>query len=328
MIITVSIQTFNNADTLARTLESLRSLRRPPEVEHEILVVDNNSTDNTSQVLDAYAKALTPRLRSVFEPQQGLSHARNRALREARGEIVSFIDDDVIVDPDWLGAVASAFQEHSADIVGGRSYLIYPAVKPAWLTEAHERLLSRLDYGDKVIVGIQEQLFGLNFSVRRDVALRVGGFDPAVGRLGRSLGCGEEKDLQDRIVEAGGLVVYEPRAVVGHVVRPERLTKKWFLKRVGHSAMSAQRMRFLRGQERPSIIRPLCGCGRSCAAIVKDLVVFRERDSRLFHRRLDVVFNVARLVETVRYRFRRSEPQVVAGQPDVRVGHTAKRGAE
>src|SRR4030042_5670392 len=104
MIITVSIQTFNNADTLARTLESLRSLRRPPEVEHEILVVDNNSTDNTSQVLDAYAKALTPRLRSVFEPQQGLSHARNRALREARGEIVSFIDEDVIVDPDWLGA--------------------------------------------------------------------------------------------------------------------------------------------------------------------------------------------------------------------------------
>jgi glucosyl-dolichyl phosphate glucuronosyltransferase len=301
MFVTVTIQTYNRAQMLAETLESLRSLRCPAGVEYEILVVDNNSADGTPEVIREYSSLLAPRLRSVFEPRQGLSHARNCALREAKGQIVSFLDDDVIVDPDWLAAVSGAFAQYSAAVVGGKSYLIYPRQKPDWLTAEHEELLSLLDHGDEVLVGTQNDLFGLNFSVRRDVAVRVGGFNPTLGRSGQNLASGEERELQDKIAAIGGVVVYEPHAIVGHIVAPERLTKRWFVRRVYQSARSGQRMRFARQSQGPSIPGLLRTCIRSCGVLlIKTLIPVCGKDRRLFSRQLDVVFAVGRLVEAVR----------------------------
>ncbi len=159
MFATVTIQTYNHAKTLAKTLESLRTLRCPKGIDYEILIVNNNSTDETADVIRRYARILAPRLRSVFESKQGLSHARNRALQEARGEIVCFIEDDVKVDPGWLEAVSAAFIKYSAAVVGGRSYLIYPTAsgRPAWLPAEMETLLSRLDYGEKVLANLAKK---------------------------------------------------------------------------------------------------------------------------------------------------------------------------
>ncbi|MCK4792559.1 MAG: glycosyltransferase family 2 protein, partial [Desulfobacteraceae bacterium] len=197
MFATVTIQTYNHAKTLAKTLESLRTLRCPNGSDYEILVVNNNSSDDTADVIKRYAKILAPRLCSIFESRQGLSHARNRALKEAKGEIVCFTDDDVRVDPEWLIAITEAFEKYDASIVGGRSYIIFPEgmQKPEWLTERFEKLWSRLDYGDEVLVGTDKDLYGLNFSVLKEAALKVGGFDPNLGRNGKHLISGEEKDL-------------------------------------------------------------------------------------------------------------------------------------
>ena len=131
--------------------------------------MDNNSSDDTPDVIRRYRDVLGPRLRNVFEPRQGLSHARNRALAEAKGDIVSFIDDDVVVAPDWLAAVCDAFAAYSASVVGGRSYLIYPesSGRPVWLPAHREIMYSRLDYGLDPLVGTDKALFGLNFSVRQ-----------------------------------------------------------------------------------------------------------------------------------------------------------------
>jgi len=126
MFVTITIQTYNNAAYLGQTLKSLCELRCPRDVDYEILVVNNNSSDATPEVIREYSALLAPRLRSAFESQQGLSYARNKSLREARGTIVSFLDDDVIVDPGWLEAVSCTFKEYSPAVVGGRSYLIYP----------------------------------------------------------------------------------------------------------------------------------------------------------------------------------------------------------
>ncbi|MCU0914605.1 MAG: glycosyltransferase [Planctomycetes bacterium] len=241
--VSITIQTYNRAAVLAETLETLRSLRRPAAMEYEILVVDNNSHDETADVIGRYRDLLAPRLRGVFEPRQGLSHARNRALAEARGTVVSFLDDDVVVEPGWLEAVWAAFTTYGATVVGGRSYLIYPPARsrPAWLPAHHEDMYSRLDYGPEPLVGTDKELFGLNFSVLREEALAVGGFDSSFGRCGNKLACGEESDLLARLRRTGGVVVYEPRAVVGHKVPAERLTKKWLLRRVYHGALSSGR---------------------------------------------------------------------------------------
>jgi glucosyl-dolichyl phosphate glucuronosyltransferase len=291
VFVSVTIQTYNRSAVLAETLESLRSLHCPAGVDYEILVVDNNSTDDTPRVIEKYAAVLAPRLRSVFEPRQGLSHARNRALQEAKGEIVSFLDDDVIVDSNWLTAVAGAFAEHSAAVVGGKSYLIFRSQRPSWLSEHYEFLLSRLDYGDQALVGTDKDLYGLNFSVRKDVVLKAGGFDAALGRCGpASVRSGEESDLLRRVRDLGGLVVYEPRAVVGHIIPGERLRMKWFIKRA-----------FAPGLEEgaglgASVVHLL----RCCGSVLRSLVRGELRSDVLFGKLLSAVSALRTLYESLR----------------------------
>jgi hypothetical protein len=187
-------------------------------------------------------------------------------LQEAQGQIVAFLDDDVIVDRDWLSAVAAAFEEHSATVVGGRSYLIFRVPRPTWLPSHYEFFLSRLDYGDQVIVGTNRDLYGLNFSVRKEAAVQAGGFDPSLGRCGPvSLRSGEESDLLRKIRAGGGVAVYEPRAVVGHIVLPERLTMKWFLRRAFAAGVDTEILHLSDGQNAPtsSPVVHLLRCGGS-----------------------------------------------------------------
>jgi glycosyltransferase involved in cell wall biosynthesis len=301
LFVSLTIQTYNRAQMLAETLESLRSLRRPGAIEYEILVVDNNSTDDTPEVIRRYGDLLAPRLRSVFEPRQGLSHARNRALAEARGTVVSFIDDDVAVDPGWLEAVCSAFTMWAASVVGGRSYLIYPPSlsRPLWLPASREDLYSRLDHGPEPLVGTDKELFGLNFSVRKDQALEVGGFNPSFGRSGNTLACGEESDLLARIRRAGGVVVYEPRAVVGHRIPPERLTKKWLLRRAYHGARSSECSSLARGEPPERVGGLLLHALRCWGSVGKAVLTRGLSPADVFERQYHAALSLGRLVATV-----------------------------
>ena len=298
--VTVTIQTYNRAATLAETLESLRHLRCPDATDYEILVVDNNSQDGTAQVIEQYRRLLAPRLRSVVETRQGLSHARNRALQEARGEIVSFLDDDVIVDPSWLAAVTAAFAAHAATVVGGRSYLIYRSRRPAWLPAHYEFYLSRLDYGDQVLVATDHDLYGLNLSIRRAAALQVGGFHPSLGRCGRvSLRSGEESDLLRQIRGRGGIVVYEPRAIVGHIVLASRLRMKWFVRRAWAAGVDTETLARLQDR-RPQPFRSLVHLLRCCGSVLKSLVRGELARPILFGKALAVVAALGSLYASLR----------------------------
>ncbi len=232
MMVSIAICTYNHAKTLTVALESLCHLTCPASLSYEILVIDNNSRDETKDMVLRWQPVWGNRLRYIFEGCQGLSQARNRAWREAHGEIISYLDDDVQVEPGWLAAVAAAFEEYAAAVVGGKSRLIYPTRRPVWLPEKYEMLLSRLDHGEQVLVDTDRELFGLNFSVRKEWLDQVGGFDVTLGRRGRSLASGEEADLLRRIRARGGIAVYEPRAVVGHLVPPARVKKGWFVRRL------------------------------------------------------------------------------------------------
>lgn len=273
MMISVAICTYNNAGTLATALESLRDLTCPASLAYEILVIDNNSTDDTKDVVLRWQPIFVNRLRYIFEERQGLSHARNRAWHEARGEVVSYLDDDVKVDPGWLTAVAAAFEEHSAAVVGGRSRLIYLAPRPAWLPEKYEVLLSRLDYGEQVLVNTEQDLFGLNFSVRKDWLDKVGGFDATLGRCGRSLMSGEELDLLRRIRARGGMAVYEPRAVVGHLIPAARMNKWWFVRRLFVAGAESVTLAARQGEALPTLREATVHALRCCGSIGKGIVL-------------------------------------------------------
>jgi len=235
VFVTITIQTYNNAAVLREALQSLATLERPEGVEYEILVVDNNSDDDTAIVIQQSETVLGSRLRSVFETKQGLSHARNRAIAEARGEIICFVDDDALVDVHWLAEHVRAYREHpQAVAVGGRVLLQWPNgwTRPRWLSVELDGYLSGVDLGTEGrIMHYPRYPFGCNMSVRRESAEKIRGFSVKLGRKKSSLVSNEEKHFFYKIHELGGEVVYMPTALVYHMVPATRLSRKFFLKR-------------------------------------------------------------------------------------------------
>jgi glycosyltransferase involved in cell wall biosynthesis len=234
-LVTVAICTYNRAGCLGLSLDAV--CKQEAAFPFEVLVVDNNSTDNTKVVAESFGGG-KPQVRYVLEPRQGLSHARNRALEEARAAVVAYLDDDAIARPGWLEATARAFEDPCVVCAGGRILLRYPGAKPEWLDDRMESILAAYDKGPESC-DVQE-VFGANFAVRRLSALELGGFSDKVGyTAGRNIG-GEETDMCRRMIRAGGRVIYIPGAAVDHIVDPNRLNKKWFLRRYelnGHAAV-------------------------------------------------------------------------------------------
>lgn len=228
MGITITIQTYNRAEELRKTLVGLSRIETRGAPEHEVLVVDNNSSDHTPAVVEELVPVFEGRLRYIHEARQGLSHARNRAVAESRHELVAFLDDDVEVDGNWLLSLATAYETSKYAAIGGRTYLVYPGARPSWLGERSEGALTKMEYGPKARPANPGELYGVNLSFRKEWLQRVGGFRTDLGRIGNCLLSSEEEDVLERVVAAGGKLLYEPSAVVGHRVAPSRLRRRWF----------------------------------------------------------------------------------------------------
>ena len=219
--------TYNRAARLADALTALvRQVEAPP---YEVVVVDNNSTDDTRAVIARFVAA--GRVRYASEPLQGLSHARNRGVAAARGDILAFTDDDVRVGPTWIQAIARAFAEHpDVDMVGGRVEPEWEAEPPAWLPEAGFAPLALADYGVQPFQVRPEDpvcLIGANVAVRRHAVERVRGFSPRLQRVADGIGSTEDHDFQARLLEVGAAARYDPRLAVRAVVPRERLSKRY-----------------------------------------------------------------------------------------------------
>jgi glycosyltransferase involved in cell wall biosynthesis len=197
----------------------------------ELVVVDNASTDGTAEMLRGW-RGRVDQFRSAHEPSVGISRARNRALGIAAGEVLVFVDDDAIVADGWLRAMLEACEQGPAAAIAGRVELAWPGQPPRWLVPELERLFSGLDLGDEPrVLEAGEWPFAVNMSVRRDVALSLGGFDTRLGRVGRTLISNEEIDFCARLRRHGWTIGYEPRAVVTHVVPSERVSPSFVLRR-------------------------------------------------------------------------------------------------
>lgn len=246
----VVIPTYNREETLRLTLQSVLAQRTA--VPYEVIVVDNNSTDGTREVVAAFARGATVDVRYVFEPVQGSSAARNAGIAAARGEVIAFLDDDVIAAPEWLSALAHAYAKlPDAWCIGGRVTLQLPRVLPPWLVPLDGLVasyLSQQDLGNGIVrIEYPKGLISANLSVRREALERVGGFSRQLGRFGARLLSGEDIELCHRIQRAGGAVYYCGAASVGHLVSQSRLTKG-FLRRRAYwqgrtEAASSQRRR-------------------------------------------------------------------------------------
>lgn len=221
--ISVVITTYNRAEMLARALEPLLS-HEARGVRYEVVVVDNNSTDNTRATIQAFIARGHSNLHYVFEPNQGITHGRNAGISAARGDIIAFTDDDVVVTGNWLTVIKRTFAENpDVDYIGGKILPQWAEPPPRWLTVDHWWPLALLDRGDnRFYVNASNPLClpTANASFRRDVFSRIGLFSPEFS--GR-----EDHELFVRLWKAGGQGLYEPDLVVMARVQPERLRKSY-----------------------------------------------------------------------------------------------------
>lgn len=229
MNVTVAICTWNRADLLDRTLTKLRELRVPSGLSWELLVVNNNCTDHTDAVISAHADRLP--LQRLFEPQPGLSNARNAALTEARGELILWTDDDVLAAPDWLEELARAATAFpAATYFGGTVTPWFEVPPPRWLSRGWSRLgglYAVRELGTEVRpFGEHEVPFGANMMFRT-AALRAFRFDPELGHKGQAAIGGEETDVVRRMREAGHTGVWVGPARVEHFIPAARMTKRY-----------------------------------------------------------------------------------------------------
>ena len=229
--ISLVICTRNRPDRLERCLSSLRALSPAPQ---EILVVDNDPASGLTQpVAERF-----PEVRYVPEPRHGLSAARNAGVRQSRGAILAFTDDDVIVDPGWIGAIAAGFDDqdddqdddHAVIAVTGlvlpaaletRAQFIFQVGEPVFGWEYRAITFDRAFFDSTKRVGARVWRLGAgaNMAFRRDAFERVGLFDERLGA--GAAGCSEDSELWYRLLAEGYRCRYVPAAVVFHYHRAD-----------------------------------------------------------------------------------------------------------
>ncbi len=250
--ITIAIPTFNRAESLAETLRSLRHVRLPRGVRIGMVVVDNASTDHTHDVVSAAAVNAPYSLRYVREHRQGLSFARNRAVRETQDEHVVFFDDDVEVSPDWLTGYVEAVSAHRADCVVGPVFPRFGEPLPQYATRYVLSLVGS-DYSRKGVASqvlpstVAHQVPGCNFGFRRVAAIELDGFDESLGRSGGALLSGEDTDFGVMLSKRGKTVVYEPRCWINHLIQASKLQKVNLRRRAEGLGASRARLRLKHG---------------------------------------------------------------------------------
>ena len=242
---TLLIATYNRAALLEDTLRSVALLRTPPDVAWDVVIADNNSIDNTREIVTAAAEWFPVPLTYVFEPRQGKSIALNTALSAISSSIVLFSDDDVRVPEDWLQMAIQPFVERP-DIayVGGPVRPRWGGTRPVWLENSQRAagVLALLDYGSDPFVFEERRLIplGVNMGVRRSLIHHVGGFNAALGRRGSSLLGQEQAEFFLRCRRIGARGLYVPEMRLEHVVPAYRLSLRyfsrwWFWKGVSHA---------------------------------------------------------------------------------------------
>lgn len=226
--------TYNRADRLPQLINKLRSQECP--IYFEILVVNNNSTDQTEDVLNKLTLLPGPKLRHVNETQQGIPYARNRALKEANdADYLFFMDDDELPRPGLLAAVVDSLDREGADCVGGRVTNLFESnQRPHWLSNSLLGFLAETDHGPEPfwITTDETPVWTANVAYRMDIfrndeELR---FDVRYNRIGKAVGGGSDLKMFEDILTRKLKIRYRPDMVVEHFVESWRLTRRYFLK--------------------------------------------------------------------------------------------------
>jgi glucosyl-dolichyl phosphate glucuronosyltransferase len=230
MDVSVIICTYNRSESLERTLNSFRDIRHPEGAQWEMVIVDNNSTDNTREVVHGFVETSAIPCRYVFERNQGLSHARNRGIEEAAGKILAFTDDDVLVDAHWLSNLTKEFRNGDVACIGGKILPVWETPRPRWLAGDLLNFLALQDLGEEKVRLSNPVIWGANLAVRASMFGKYGAFDTVLGNIEGKLYGGEETAFVRMLLQGGETVLYCPDVLVHHCIPGFRMRKSYFRK--------------------------------------------------------------------------------------------------
>ena len=226
--ISVIIPTYNRANYLDKLLEKL-SNQSISKSNYEIIVVDNNSIDNTKGIVNKYINFNKISIKYVFESHQGLHFSRHTGAKVSNSEILAYIDDDAICNKDWLKELLKAYSKEDVDCAGGKIIIRWDKKIPLWIVP-YEGALGRLDYGPKSrILNYGEYIYGANFSIRKKVLFDVGGFNP--DQIGEYLIGDGEIGLCKKLYKKGIKIAWVPNAIVWHIQISSKNATKIDIKR-------------------------------------------------------------------------------------------------
>jgi cellulose synthase/poly-beta-1,6-N-acetylglucosamine synthase-like glycosyltransferase len=237
--LSVLICTYNRAPLLRQTLAAVSSAHAPEDCAVEIVVIDNNSSDETATVVERAAQASRWPVRYASERRQGKSYALNHGLGLARGDVIALTDDDVLPADDWLERIVDDFRAEDVVFVCGKVVPRWEIAPPPELLTGRAHAiwgpLALVDYGDEPVryeaasFGKQRFPIGANLAVRREALERIGGWRNDLGKIDNTLIAGEDHDLCVRLHEAGlSAGLYDPAVVVRHFVPASRLRRDYF----------------------------------------------------------------------------------------------------
>jgi glycosyltransferase involved in cell wall biosynthesis len=233
MNITVILCTFNRCQDLAKALDSVALSVVPNTVDWEVLVMDNNSTDRTRELVNDFSSRFPGRFRYAFEPQPGKSFALNTGIRESRGDVLAFLDDDVIVEPTWLQNLTAPLCRTDCAGVAGRILPEKGFSPPQWIPLGEQDALAPLAIfnPNREPGPLNTSPYGANMAFQKRVFEKYGGFRTDLGPLPGSGNPqkNEDSEFGQRLLAAGEMLHYEPCAIVYHAMPPHRLRKEYFL---------------------------------------------------------------------------------------------------
>lgn len=230
MDISVIICTYNRSASLKKSLDSLCSMKVPEGVIWEIIIVDNNSHDDTRNVVAEFKKNSGLPVSYVIKTEQGTNFARNEGIKASKGNILLFTDDDVIVDIYWLDRCLCAFKVYDTACIGGQVLPLWEKPCPIWLTKELYHVVALLDLGNETVRLNKSTVWGNNMAFKASVFEKYGYFDTSIGRKGEKLFAGDETTFIDKLIKGGEYVYHCPDMKVNHYIPGFRIKKSYFRK--------------------------------------------------------------------------------------------------
>lgn len=219
-MLSVIICTRNRADEIINCLPEV-ALQAREFSDVEVVVVDNGSTDNTKETVAELSKKHDYPFRYVFEPIAGLCQARNRGRAEAKGKVLSYIDDDLIIEKNWIKHIRNHFLQETTGCLGGNVDVSLVGDGNFDFTEDMLWFFGKRDFGREVReMRLPEHPVGGNMSILTRVFDEVGGFDTNLKLYG------DETDFFRRAASKGFKMLYDPKVVVRQIIPANRLTKE------------------------------------------------------------------------------------------------------